>query len=607
MNRTSEPATASEVAVAVASHRRALLRRTISAGVWILAYVMAVAVPLLMLLRGTLARGGGFWWDFAMALGFGGLAMLGAQSVLTARFRRTTAPFGVDIIYYFHRLAALAGFALIVAHYVILRVRYGEALGPANPLVASWPMTAGRMAFVLFAALIVSSLWRQALRIEYDRWRVAHAVLAVGAVSLAIAHISGVGHYANAVWKGLPWVLFSLLWILIVAYVRIGRPWSLLREPYRVVSVQKERGRSWTLKLQPEGHVGLNFSPGQFAWLVLRASPFRAKEHPFSFSGSAAEKALLQFTIKELGDFTSTIKDVQPGELAYVDGPHGVFTTDHHAHAPGFVFVAGGVGIAPIMSMLRTLADRGDRRPIRLLYGNRCWDDVTFREEIDALRARLNLVVAHVLQEPPVEWTGLHGVLSETVLRSSIPDDAPVVSFSSFAARSSCRTRCSARSVAWVCRCIEFTASCSKWCRSHERKYREARLCGCGLRRGGALAALRVEAQSAFARRPGTRHVADPRRRAGKHRTWTRAVCRTELCDVSLHRRRTRNPRHPLDGIGARSGAEELREWITATVVPKKNFKLGGAAEDQVSRADGRRLGCAHRLCPGFPGEEVAK
>lgn len=392
--------------------------------VWSAAYLAMVAFPLLILLRGTLPRGGGFWWDFAMALGFGGLAVLGLQSLLTARFRRATAPFGVDIIYYFHRLAAIAGVGLVLGHYLILRIRYGDAIGPLNPVTAPWHMTAGRLALVLFALLVVTSLWRQRLGIEYDRWRVAHAAMAVAAVLLAMAHIWGVGHYTAAAWKGVPWALFSLLWVLVVVYVRIGRPWTLLREPYQVVDVRRERGKSWTLTLKADGHVGMKFSPGQFGWLVLRASPFRAREHPFSFSGSASEMNALRFTIKELGDFTRTVGSTKVGELAYVDGPHGVFTTDRHASAVGFVFVAGGVGIAPIMSMLRTLADRGDRRPLRLIYGNRRWDDVVFREEIDALIPRLNLVVSHVLQEPPVGWRGAQGVLTEAVLRSTIPAEA---------------------------------------------------------------------------------------------------------------------------------------------------------------------------------------
>jgi predicted ferric reductase len=398
--------------------------RPIRAAAWILAYVALVAFPLLVLSGGNMPKGGGYAWDFAMALGFGGLAMIALQSVLTARFRRATAPFGIDIIYYFHRWAAVAALGLVLGHYLILRFRYADAIGPLNPMIAPWQITAGRIALGLFVILVVSSLWRKALHIEYDRWRVGHALMAVIAVVLAIAHIWGVGHYTEAAWKGTLWGAYTALWVLVVGYVRLARPLTLLRTPYRVTGVRPEQGQSWTVTVRPEGHAGFAFSPGQFAWLTLRASPFSAKEHPFSIASSAADNSSLEFTIKELGDFTRTVKDVTLGEVAYVDGPHGVFTSDHYPQAPGFVFIAGGIGIAPIMSMLRTLADRGDARPMRLIYGNRRWDDVVFREEIDCLRSRLDLTVAHVLQEPPVDWPGLTGVLSEEVLRAGL--EAPV-------------------------------------------------------------------------------------------------------------------------------------------------------------------------------------
>ncbi len=398
-------------------------RPFLRAALWSAGYVALVAFPLVVLLRGRLPPGGGYAWDFAMALGFGGLAMLALQSALTARFRRATAPFGVDIIYYFHRWAAVAGVGLVAGHYLILRFVYSDAIGPMNPLDAAWPMTAGRVAFVLFLVLIVSSLGRQALHLDYDRWRVGHAVLAVAAMVLAMAHIWGVGHYTAAADKGLMWGVYTAGWVLVVGYVRLLRPWALCRKPYTVTAVRPERGASWTLTVKPVGHGGFSFCAGQFAWLTLRASPFRAKEHPFSIANSAAAGGSLQFTIKELGDFTRTIKAAQLGDVAYVDGPHGIFTCDRYPHARKLIFIAGGIGIAPIMSMLRTLADRADVRPLRLIYGNRCWENVVFREELDLLSTRLDFQVVHVLQEPPADWRGVSGLLSEDVLRAAIGPD----------------------------------------------------------------------------------------------------------------------------------------------------------------------------------------
>jgi ferredoxin-NADP reductase len=61
---------------------------------------------------------------------------------------------------------------------------------------------------------------------------------------------------------------------------------------------------------------------------------------------------------------------------------------------------AGGIGIAPMMSMLRALADRNDRRPFALFCAYRRLDRLTFDEAIDQLRGRLNLTVVVVLAEP---------------------------------------------------------------------------------------------------------------------------------------------------------------------------------------------------------------
>ena len=399
------------------------LRRT-SAGAWLGLYLLLCVFPLILLLAGPIPDGGGRWWDFSMALGFSGLAMMGLQFALTARFRRATAPFGIDIIYYFHRWAALGAFALVLGHYAILKTNYRESLGPLNPADADWPLTAGRLALAIFAVLIVSSVWRKQLRIEYDRWRFWHGILAAAGVMLAILHIQGVGYYTRAPWKEAAWTCYSVMWLGLLFHIRVIKPWRLSRHPYRVVSVEEERGDAWTVTVEPAGGEELRFHPGQFAWLTLGASPFRAREHPFSFSGSASEPQRLQFTIKELGDFTRTIRFVKAGEAAFVDGPHGSFTTDLYPNAPGFVLIAGGVGIAPIMSILRTLAARRDARPLILIYGNAHWDRVIFREALEELKKNLNLKVTHILQRPPPEWTGETGLITREVLGRHLPDGA---------------------------------------------------------------------------------------------------------------------------------------------------------------------------------------
>lgn len=91
----------------------------------------------------------------------------------------------------------------------------------------------------------------------------------------------------------------------------------------------------------------------------------------------------MEIAIKALGDFTSTVHRLSPGTAVYLDGPHGVFSMDRD-EGPGFGFIAGGVGITGLISMLRTMADRGDVRPAVLVYANGDWEGVVFREELSA-------------------------------------------------------------------------------------------------------------------------------------------------------------------------------------------------------------------------------
>lgn len=396
------------------------MRPSLRAAFWLSVYLALVLAPLFALLVGPTPAGLGFWWDFSLALGFAGTAMMGVQFLLTARFRRATAPFGIDLVYYFHRHLALVGFALLLAHPLILFVDNPPLLSLLNPIEAPWHMVAGSGSLVACAVLVASSLWRKPLRLHYDAWRIGHAALAAAAVLLAIVHIDGVGYYVATPWKRALWTLIAGSLLGVLAYVRAVRPARLRRTPYRVTAVRPERGDAWTLALEPDGHAGMRFTAGQFVWLTIRHSPYAMKEHPFSISSCPDDRGGIELTIKELGDFTRTIKTVRPGETAYVDGPYGTFTCERHP-AGGYVFIGGGIGLAPIMSMLRALAARGDARPILLICANSRWERIPFREAMHALEARLRLRIVHVLEEPPAHWEGEVGYVTDAVLRRHLP------------------------------------------------------------------------------------------------------------------------------------------------------------------------------------------
>ncbi len=98
-----------------------------------------------------------------------------------------------------------------------------------------------------------------------------------------------------------------------------------------------------------------------------------------------------------------------------------MFSPDRN-EGPGFVLIAGGVGITPMVSVLRTMADRDDRRPVVLLYACRSLAEATFADELTALDSRLDLTTVYILERPGPDWDGEHGFIDRGVLSRHLPE-----------------------------------------------------------------------------------------------------------------------------------------------------------------------------------------
>ncbi len=400
-------------------------RRLLVGSAYIGLYLGLAVAPLIVLGLDELPPRRDFWTELSVALGFLGLATMALQFAVTARLRHVAAPYGIDVVVQFHRQIAVVATLMVVAHPVILFVRDPELLALLNVLEAPWRARFGVTGLVALLALVVSSVWRGGLHLPYEPWRIAHGVLAVVAVAFSLTHIELVGHYVDEPWKRGFWAVLTAALVALLAYVRIVKPLRLRRRPWRVAAVRRETGDTTTLALEPEGHGGLRFLPGQFAWLILGDSPFTVEQHPFSISSSAMKPERPELTIKALGDWTGRVPETPVGRRAYLEGPYGAFSFDRYP-APGYVFVAGGVGITPFVGMLRTLEDRGDTRPHRVVYATRRADDLILRAELDRLAAGpLDLRVTYVLSRPPERWTGETGRIDAERLRRAAVDELP--------------------------------------------------------------------------------------------------------------------------------------------------------------------------------------
>jgi predicted ferric reductase len=384
---------------------------------WVIAYLGAVLSPLVFAVIGAGQPDHDFWTDFSVALGFTGLAMMGLEFALVARFRPVAAPFGQDALLQFHRQIGYAGLAFVLVHFAISA--HWRDLTLDKALAAPLLVWFGMAALLALVVLIATSLWRLRLRLSYEAWHVLHTVLALVLVVGGLLHVYFVHEYVSSLWKQLLWGVMTVAFLSLLVWVRVVKPRRARARPWRLERVVAERGRTTTLVLRPPRSVDFRFLPGQFGWFAIGRSPFALTQHPFSFS-SSAERGEVELAVKALGDFTSGVGDLEPGTTVYVDGPHGVFSTDID-EGPGYGLIAGGVGIAGLISMVRTLADRGDPRPVVLFYANADWDGVAFREELEGLADRLALTVVHVLERPPASWPGETGYIRSEVLERHLP------------------------------------------------------------------------------------------------------------------------------------------------------------------------------------------
>jgi predicted ferric reductase len=405
---------------------RSKRRRGLPALLVALLYLAFLACPLA--LASLDAQKTPIWREIASGAGALGFAFVLAEFVLSGRFTLVSGRVGIDAIMRLHQLAGRAALVLIAFHpllYVWPRFSRhpADALSTLGSMFASGSLRSGPVAWALTMALVAMAIWRDQLHMKYETWRLSHGLGAALIAGLSLHHALGIGSHTSAPALALYWQFSFTLAILTLVHIYIVRPLRRMRRPYRVASVEITAERTWLLLVEPCDGDAVSFEPisfeaGQFVWLNIGHSPFSLIEHPYSIS-SAPQARHLQFLIKESGDFTSRIASVKPGAQVWIDGPYGQFTLPDdiggHKLQP-LVFIVGGVGVAPVLSILRDLEKWSPKRAVSLIYGNRLSSQIVALDELRAMEARLGLSLHLVLGEPPENWNGLTGDLSERIL-----------------------------------------------------------------------------------------------------------------------------------------------------------------------------------------------
>lgn len=348
-------------------------------------YLALTLLPLLLAAAQAPPRRAGLD-ELSTGMAMAGFGVLLVEFALSGRFRGLSRGIGMDLTMRLHQGMAFAALGFLLAH-PFLYTDYGWRPGPGGldgVRLTPAATVSGMLAWMLLAVLVVLAWLRRSLPFAYETWRLAHGLGALALAALGAHHALDTGRYAQQPALAGFWLGAAALAVASLVRVYLVKPLLQSRARWRVVAVAPEAERLWRLVLEPDSARGFSFAAGQFAWLKLHRALGRITEHPFSIASAPGQLPRVQFLVKEAGDFTREIGRVAPGTAAYLDGPYGNFTLAGRASS-GVMLIAGGVGIAPILSLARDLAATRDPRPLKIVYADRSEAQLAARAELESI------------------------------------------------------------------------------------------------------------------------------------------------------------------------------------------------------------------------------
>lgn len=346
-------------------------------------------------------------------------AIIALQFVLASRFPPLSHFYGLDTVLRFHKAMATFALCLLLLHPVLMAAGSGKWRLLYDPTLP-WPIWLGKIALLLLCVQVATGLWQRRL-LSFEKWRALHNQAGLIFV-LVMVHSLELGHDLRHIPLQVLWGLFGLLAAAAYGYHKFYRPAMSRRHAYHIKEVIPETRNVQTLVFEPPaGEKPYFYLPGQFHFLRLYRGDRRydGEEHHFTISSSPTRPGLLTSTVKASGDFTAALGATQPGAAVYLEGPYGRFSFLLHPARKDLVFLAGGIGITPFMSMLRFLRDTESERKVVLLSANRKERDIIFRKELEEMvkSGHPGLRVVHVLTQPNRRWRGEYGHIDHGMIR----------------------------------------------------------------------------------------------------------------------------------------------------------------------------------------------
>ena len=298
------------------------------------------------------------------------ITVFGFNLLMATRARWVERVFGgLDKMYLIHRRAGVIAVVLLLLHFGVVPRAPEFSVGK--------PLGFAAMVLIFFGVVVAAApVFKR--RIPYQKWLSGHRIM-------GLFYVVGVIHAFTVptLISQLPLVrtyVFGMAAIGVGSWFykaflhrRVRRPL-----PYTVATVRRWGNAIVELKLRPDG-AAMSHAAGQFAFFTFPGIAV-GESHPFTIA-SAPDDAELCVVVKASGDFTADlVARAAEGDPVLAEGPYGQFIQER-VSGDSQIWVAGGVGITPFLSLVRGLGPRS----ARLTWSVRTADEAVFHDELTAI------------------------------------------------------------------------------------------------------------------------------------------------------------------------------------------------------------------------------
>lgn len=326
--------------------------------------------------------------SLSQILALWGIVLMSLTLILSTRLRVLENIFGgLDKVYGVHHLAGIVSFIFLLNHPLLLSIQsFPQVKASLLYLLPSSDLSYSLGVFGIYS-MITAFIFMVFIKLPYHLWKWTHKLLG-GAFLLGSAHAILITSDISTYIPLRLWVEgFILLGSAALIYMLIYYPLFGRKYVYEVERIERVLDII-TIFMRPTTQKKLRFIPGQFVYIKFQNKILGNEAHPFSIA-SPPQEEILKLSAKIVGDFTLKLPALGRGDKAVITGPYGKFAVAAQMSSSNSLWIAGGIGVTPFLSMLGSQVFSPERGLINFYYTYSRKEEGVFTGEIQNLVQKL--------------------------------------------------------------------------------------------------------------------------------------------------------------------------------------------------------------------------